>query len=87
MHYLIYLVIFLSLASCDDLTAIPILGEAFVVKGDTRPFETPLPINREPKRLALGYSNFAIGIKEDGTVWSWGRGGGGVCSGILNLAT
>ena len=40
------------------------------------PFEQPLPINTQPKRLALGYS-FAIGVKEDGTVWSWGRGSKG----------
>ncbi|WP_170107012.1 RCC1 domain-containing protein [Agitococcus lubricus] len=46
-------------------------------RGDTRPFEQPLSINTQPKRLALGHS-FAIGVKEDGTVWSWGRGGSGV---------
>ncbi len=38
------------------------------------PFEQPLPINIEPKRMALG-SDFAIGVKEDGTVWSWGGDG------------
>jgi len=41
------------------------------------PFEQPLPINIDPKRMALG-SDFAIGVKEDGTVWSWGGGWKGV---------
>ncbi|MDO8417267.1 MAG: hypothetical protein Q7S87_13760 [Agitococcus sp.] len=55
----------------------PNLGGLLAEKGDTRPFETPLPVNTEPKRMALG-SMFAIGVKADGTVWSWGDGGGGV---------
>ena len=51
------------------------------------PFEQPLPINTQPKRLALG-SDFAIGVKEDGTVWSWGRGGSGVLgTGYINKDT
>jgi alpha-tubulin suppressor-like RCC1 family protein len=51
------------------------------------PFEQPLGINTQPKRMALG-SDFAIGVKEDGTVWSWGRGGGGVLgTGYINRDT
>ena len=51
------------------------------------PFEQPLSINTQPKRLALG-SGFAIGVKEDGTVWSWGRGGSGVLgTGYINKDT
>ena len=67
----------LSLASCSYLLPSTTPPSAFGLladRGDTRPFEQPLPINTQPKRLALGHS-FAIGVKEDGTVWSWGGGG------------
>ncbi|MDO9178326.1 MAG: hypothetical protein Q7U16_08350 [Agitococcus sp.] len=64
-----------NLGACSYLlpTTTPNLGGLLVDRGDTRPFEKPLPINTQPKRLALGHS-FAVGIKEDGTVWSWGYG-------------
>lgn len=42
-------------------------------KADERPFESPLPINMRPKRMAIG-NGFVIAVKEDGTVWSWGSG-------------
>ena len=63
----------LSLASCSYFlpSTTPSAFGLLADKGDTRPFEKPLPINTQPKRLALGNS-FAIGVKEDGTVWSWG---------------
>jgi alpha-tubulin suppressor-like RCC1 family protein len=47
------------------------LGGVFAEKGDTRPFDMPLPVNTAHKKLALGYS-ISVGVKEDGTVWSWG---------------
>jgi alpha-tubulin suppressor-like RCC1 family protein len=73
MRYLAYLALSLSLASCSIVSSTPVLNDVLASKGDTRPFETPLPVNTQPKRLALG-SSFAIGVKEDGTVWSWGYG-------------
>ena len=78
MRYLAYLALSLSLASCSYLlpSTTPNLGGLLVDRVDTRPFEQPLPINTQPKRLALGNS-FAIGVKEDGTVWSWGSGSSG----------
>jgi alpha-tubulin suppressor-like RCC1 family protein len=79
----------LSLASCSYFlpSTTPSAFGLLADKGDTRPFEQPLPINTQPKRLALG-SDFAIGVKEDGTVWSWGRGGSGVLgTGYLNKET
>ena len=78
MRYLAYLALSLSLASCSYLlpSTTPNLGGLLVDRGDTRPFEKPLPINTQPKRLALG-TDFAIGVKEDGTVWSWGSGSKG----------
>lgn len=68
----------LSLASCSYFlpSTTPSAFGLLADKGDTRPFEKPLPINTQPKRLALGNS-FAIGVKEDGTVWSWGSGSSG----------
>ncbi len=68
----------LSLASCSYLlpSTTPSAFGLLADRGDTRPFEQPLPINTQPKRLALGHS-FAIGVKEDGTVWSWGSGSKG----------
>lgn len=63
----------LLMAVCLLLNACSAVGELTAEKGDTRPFETPLPINTEPKRLALG-GDFAVGVKADGTVWSWGTG-------------
>ncbi len=80
MRYLAYLMmsLSLSLASCSYFlpSTTPSAFGLLADKGDTRPFEQPLPINTQPKRLALG-SSFAIGVKEDGTVWSWGSGSSG----------
>lgn len=78
MRYIACLLAILSLSGCiSSVYEVPVVGNVLAGQGDTRPFEQPLPINTQPKRLALG-SNFAIGVKEDGTVWSWGRGGSGV---------
>ncbi|WP_201592890.1 RCC1 domain-containing protein [Psychrobacter fozii] len=38
------------------------------------PLETPLEINIEPKRLAMT-SSWSAGVKEDGTLWTWGTDG------------
>ncbi len=38
---------------------------------DLRPFDTPLPVNTQPKRMAIG-NRFVVAVKADGTVWSWG---------------
>lgn len=78
MRYIAALFMSLSLASCSYLlpSTTPNLGGLLADRGDTRPFEQPLPINTQPKRLALG-SDFAIGVKEDGTVWrKWCSGDG-----------
>ncbi|MBH1969581.1 MAG: hypothetical protein I8H92_00040 [Moraxellaceae bacterium] len=68
----------LNLGACSYFlpSTSPNLGGLLAEKGDTRPFETPLPINTEPKRMALG-AMFTVGVKADGTVWSWGSGSSG----------
>ena len=71
MRYLAYLALSLSLASCGIISSTPILNDVLASKGDTRPFETPLPVNTAHKKLAIGYMT-TVGVKEDGTVWSWG---------------
>ena len=71
MRYLSALVMSLSLASCSIVSSTPVLNEVLASKGDTRPFDTPLPVNTAHKKLAIGYST-TVGVKEDGTVWSWG---------------
>ncbi len=74
MRYIACLLAILSLSGCiSSVYEVPVVGNVLAGQGDTRPFEKPLPINTQPKRLALG-SDFAIGVKEDGTVWSWGYG-------------
>ena len=74
MRYLAYCLSALLLSGCiSSVYEVPVVGNVVVGQGDTRPFEQPLPINTQPKRLALGHS-FAVGVKEDGTVWSWGYG-------------
>ncbi|HMY81606.1 MAG TPA: hypothetical protein PK212_02225, partial [Agitococcus sp.] len=74
MRYIACLLAILSLSGCiSSVYEVPVVGNVLAGQGDTRPFEQPLPINTQPKRLALG-SDFAIGVKEDGTVWSWGYG-------------
>ncbi|MFO1391474.1 MAG: hypothetical protein U1E94_04545 [Agitococcus sp.] len=73
MRYLAYLVSSLSLAF------VPLTSCSMDFPWTNKepiPFEQPLPINTQPRRLALG-SDFAIGVKEDGTVWSWGSGSKG----------
>ncbi|MFO1392022.1 MAG: hypothetical protein U1E94_07405 [Agitococcus sp.] len=77
MRYLAYCLSALLLSGCiSSVYEVPVVGNVVAGQGDTRPFEQPLPINTQPKRLALG-TDFAIGVKEDGTVWSWGSGSKG----------
>lgn len=65
----------LAVSSCAYFLpdARPILFGMLADRGDTRPFEKLLPINKTHKRLAIG-SGVTVGVKEDGTVWSWGQG-------------
>jgi len=72
MRYVAYLALSLSLASCSIVSSTPVLNDVLASKGDTRPFETPLPVNTAHKKLAIGYSA-TIGVKADGSVWSWGN--------------
>ena len=71
MRYLAALVMSLSLASCSIVSSTPVLNDVLARKGDTRPFDTPLPVNTAHKKLAIGYTA-TVGVKADGTVWSWG---------------
>lgn len=41
------------------------------VQMEDRPLEKPLSINTRPRVLAIG-NGFSVGIKQDGTVWTWG---------------
>lgn len=60
----------------------PHLSDFFPEKGDIRPFEQPIPVNISHKRLANGYM-VTVGVKEDGTVWSWGSAiNGGLGNGM-----
>ncbi len=38
---------------------------------EDKPLENPLPINTRPRILAIG-QGFSVGVKKNGTVWSWG---------------
>lgn len=40
---------------------------------EPQPLAQPLPVDDKPKRLAIG-STSVVGVKADGTVWSWGVG-------------
>ncbi len=71
MRYLAALIVSLCLASCSIVSSTPVLNDVLASKGDTRPFDTPLPVNTAHKKLAIGYTT-TIGVKADGTVWSWG---------------
>lgn len=44
---------------------------------EDRPLDKPLPINTRPRILAIG-QGFSVGIKKDGTVWSWGSNHNGI---------
>jgi len=37
-----------------------------------QPFETPLTIQADHRTLAIG-AGFSVGVKADGTVWTWGN--------------
>ena len=54
-------------ASCS----LPHVSDAIPQRGDMRPFEQPLPVNLAHNKLAIGWST-TVGVKEDGSVWSWG---------------
>lgn len=38
---------------------------------EDKPLAKPLPINTRPRILAIG-QGFSVGVKQDGTVWTWG---------------
>lgn len=40
---------------------------------EPQPLAQPLPVDDKPKRMAIG-STSVVGVKADGTVWSWGNG-------------
>ncbi len=54
----------LLITGCDGADPKP-------VQMKDEPLEKPLPINTRPRVLAIG-SGFSVGIKPDGSVWSWG---------------
>lgn len=54
----------LLIAGCDGADPKP-------VQMKDEPLEKLLPINTRPRVLAIG-SGFSVGIKSDGSVWSWG---------------
>lgn len=60
------LIVSLGLAACSGCSLL-------AGKGDERPFEAQLPVNTQPKRLAIG-SGVSVGVKVDGSVWGWGTG-------------
>ncbi len=66
MRYLAYLALSLSLASCSIVSSTPVLNDVLASKGDTRPFETPLPVNTAHKRLALGVVLRPLALKKMG---------------------
>lgn len=76
MRYLVYLLMSMSLASCSNISSTSVLNNVLASKGNTRPFDTPLPVNTAHKKLALGHTS-AVGIKQDGSVWTWGKNGSG----------
>ncbi len=43
---------------------------------EPQPLAQPLPVDDKPKRLAIGDTT-VVGVKADGTVWSWGNGSHG----------
>lgn len=54
----------LLITGCDGAEPKP-------VQMKDEPLEKPLPINTRPRVLAIGFG-YSIGIKPDGSVWSWG---------------
>lgn len=67
------------IAACNSSDAVAgVKQEDVVDKADERPFDKPLPLNTQPKRLALDGFGHTVGVKADGTVWVWGSGTAGV---------
>lgn len=56
------------IAACNSDAA---TGEKAQGTADQAPFEVPLAVNAKHQRLALGMQ-VSVGVKDDGTVWSWG---------------
>ncbi|MDO9178293.1 MAG: hypothetical protein Q7U16_08185 [Agitococcus sp.] len=75
---IICMAIALNLWACASIvpSRSSVLGGVLAEKGDTRPFETPLPVNTAHKKLAIG-GRTTVGVKEDGSVWSWGGASNG----------
>lgn len=75
----ITLVLIASMLSACDKLSIEYLKELTedeypVANMVDEPLETPLEINMEPKRLAMT-SSWSAGVKNDGTLWTWGTDG------------
>ena len=67
----------LGLSSCAYLLpdTTPTMFGLLADRGDTRPFEKPLPMGRRHSLLASTGAGAAVAIREaDGSLWTWGRG-------------
>ena len=78
MKYLPLLIMaFLSLTSCDKspIEQVKSITEDKypVANMPDEPLDKPLEILREPKRLAMT-TTWSAGVKDDGTLWTWGTG-------------
>ncbi len=60
------------LSICLSIPLLACSGGLEKVKMEDQPLAHSLPINTQPRILAIGGS-CSIGIKDDGTVWSWGH--------------
>ncbi len=69
--------IYQSLLLC--LVFVPLTACSFTFpweQKEPQPLAQPLPVDDKPKRLAIGDTT-VVGVKADGTVWSWGNGSHG----------
>ncbi len=72
IYYLLFLILCLSLlTACDNKYPTANIPD--------EPLAKPLEIIIEPKKVAMT-SSWAAGIKEDGTLWTWGSGQGNLAS-------
>ncbi|MDN3453202.1 hypothetical protein [Psychrobacter sp. APC 3350] len=75
---LVVIIIISTLPACDKSPSEHLQGltedKYPVANMPNEPLETPLEINIEPKRLAMT-SSWSAGVKDDGTLWTWGTDG------------